>query len=155
MTRWLTMDASVSPQLDSTLNDSMADGEENHSEASPSSVDPNQVRTHTPQNKVSSDWSQQRSYSMSSVSMNVPCRCRRQKSLQVGLSSSCLTVRRCRSREWSRPLRPPSYSRHKSRLLRWEREMTSDKSCFVVLWRPSQFSRRKILIIWEQFQAKS
>ncbi|XP_030259132.1 cAMP-responsive element modulator isoform X2 [Sparus aurata] len=37
------MDASVSPQLDSTLNDSEADGEENHSEASPSSVDPNQV----------------------------------------------------------------------------------------------------------------
>ncbi|XP_036940138.1 cAMP-responsive element modulator isoform X2 [Acanthopagrus latus] len=37
------MDASVSPQLDSTLNDSVADGEENHNEASPSSVDPPQV----------------------------------------------------------------------------------------------------------------
>ncbi|KAM9844778.1 cAMP-responsive element modulator isoform 1-T1 [Aulostomus maculatus] len=30
------MDASVSPQLDSSLNDSVTDGEENHSEASPS-----------------------------------------------------------------------------------------------------------------------
>ncbi|XP_073347027.1 cAMP-responsive element modulator isoform X1 [Pagrus major] len=37
------MDASVSPQLDSTLNDSVTDGEENHSEASPSSEDPPQV----------------------------------------------------------------------------------------------------------------
>lgn len=86
------------------------------------------THTHTPQNKVSSDWSRHRSYSMSSVSVNVlilACRCRRQKSRP---SSSCLTVRRCRSREWSRPLRPPSYSRHKSRLPRWEREMTSDNT---------------------------
>lgn len=86
------------------------------------------THTHTPQNKVSSDWSRHRSYSMSSVSVNVlilACRCRRQKSRP---SSSCLTVRRCRSREWSRPLRPPSYSRHKSKLPRWEREMTSDNT---------------------------
>lgn len=37
------MDTSVSPQLDSSLNDSVTDGEENHSGASLSPADPSQV----------------------------------------------------------------------------------------------------------------
>lgn len=37
------MESSVSPQLDSSLNDSVSDGEENQSEDSPSPADP-QVR---------------------------------------------------------------------------------------------------------------
>lgn len=41
------MDSSVSPQLDSTLNDTVTDGEENHSEDSPSPAAPPQVSVAT------------------------------------------------------------------------------------------------------------
>lgn len=161
MTRWLTMDASVSPQLDSTLNDSEADGEENHSEASPSSVDPNQVCTHT------------------HTHLRIKC-----PVIEADRGASvCL---QCQWTSWSSPAgvggrraarRPavwrsdgagpgsdpgPSDLRHTvatSPDCPGEREKwpltTQHRSCFTVLWRPSQFSRRKILIIWEQFQAKS
>ncbi|XP_070830354.1 cAMP-responsive element modulator isoform X2 [Chaetodon trifascialis] len=39
------MDTAVSPQLDSSLNDSVTDGEENHNEASPSPAAPAQIAT--------------------------------------------------------------------------------------------------------------
>lgn len=45
LSRWATMDSSVSSQLDSSLNDSLTDGEENQSETSPSPAAAAQVHT--------------------------------------------------------------------------------------------------------------
>lgn len=118
LSRWLTgMDTSASPQLDDSLNDSLTDGEEDHSEGSPSPQV--HTHTHTPCYKEGGVTTSLRCLwtvcGLLSDSIRT-CRCRWQKqSLPVWLSSLCLTVKCCRSKGSSRPLRPLSY-----RVSRWE-----------------------------------
>lgn len=134
VSRWESMDTSTSSQLDSTLQDSVTDGEENNSDASQSPAASDQVHAHTQSCDVhlchlntemlvetcysSSVWDVLESLLHLWILICVG----RYLGLKSHLAwplSTCLMVRWCRSKGSSRRLRPLSYSHHKSRLHRW------------------------------------